>query len=363
MGYALCVLLRGFYSFVIKRVIYLVIVLFATLVITVGLLAPTFEKVLTGIITDRCTEEVNMNQKLNTITPEERNALIKSCIDLQVKSQGLDQPWYSPTRLYNTVEKVMILDLGRTSNTYQSSSGTHNIHDVILERLPRTVLLFGSATAIVSAIGIYLGAFVAGREGSIPDKIVSAVTVGSSSFPTWWVGMLMILVFAFSFRIFPAQSLPQTLESDSGYIADLLYHMALPLITLVIIGFGAWAYSVRYFVIHMLGEDFIRAKRIAGIPERKILYSHALKNAAPPIFTSVALSLASSFGGAILVETVFNWPGMGMLYYEAIGNFDVPVIIGLTYVSTVIFVITIFVIDLAYGYFDPRLRVSGEHAG
>ena len=340
----------------------MVIVLFATLIITVGLLAPTFEKVLIGVIKDRCTEDVNRNPKLSGISQAERISIINTCTDAQVRGQELDKPWYSLARLYNTIVKVMTLDLGRTSNTYQSSSGTHDIHDIITERLPRTVLLFGSATAIVSVIGIYLGAYVAGREGSIEDKIVSAVTVASSSFPTWWVGMLMILVFAFSFRIFPAQSLPQTLPSDPWYIPDLLFHMGLPLITLVIIGFGAWAYAVRYFVIHMLGEDFIRAKRTAGIPENKILYSHALRNAAPPIFTTVALSLASSFGGAILVETVFNWPGMGMLYYEAIGNFDIPVIIGLTYVSTLIFVITIFILDLVYGYFDPRLRVAGEHA-
>jgi peptide/nickel transport system permease protein len=138
--------------------------------------------------------------------------------------------------------------------------------------------------------------------------------------------------------------------------------MSLPLLTLVIIGFGSWAYTVRYFVVLVLGEDFIRAKRTAGISERKILYSHALRNAAPPIFTSVALGLASAFGGAVLVETVFNWPGMGMLYYESINNLDIPVLIGLTYISTLIFVITVFIIDLAYGYFDPRLRIT-ENSG
>ena len=352
--------MKAFNKFLIKRAAYLVIVLFATLIITVGLLAPVFDKVLKGIIRDSCTEQINTNHKLVILSPAQRDALINQCVQEGIKNEGLDQPWYSPSRLYNSVEKVMLLDLGRTSNTYASSSGTHDIHDLILERLPRTALLFGSATGIVSVIGIYLGAYVSGREGSISDKIVSALTVGSNSFPTWWAGMIMILVFAFTFRIFPPQSVPQTLPSEPFYIPDLLYHMALPLITLVAIGFGSWAYTVRYFVSHTLGEDFIIAKRTAGIPEKRVLYSHALKNAAPPIFTSVALTLASSFGGAILIETVFNWPGMGMLYYDAIGNFDIPVIVGLTYVSTLIFVVTIFIIDLAYGYFDPRMRVVGE---
>ncbi|HZT35903.1 MAG TPA: ABC transporter permease [Nitrososphaera sp.] len=355
--------MRPFFSFLVKRVIYLFIVLFATLIITIGLLAPFFETVLKSVIADKIRNDVLTNPKYRYLTEAEREALIKTMTSDAVRSMGLDQPWYSPTRLYNTIVSVMSLDLGRTSVTYASSSGTHSVHDLIMERLPRTVLLFGSATIIVSVIGIYLGSFVAGREGSLPDRVVSAVTVLSSSFPTWWVGILMILVFAFVFRIFPAQSIPQTLPSDPRYIPDLLYHMALPLITLVVMGFGVWAYSVRYFVSLMLVEDFIRAKRTAGIPESKILYSHALKNAAPAIFTSVALSLAASFGGAILVETVFDWPGMGLLYIEAIGPpADMPVIIGLTYVSTLIFVITIFAIDLAYGYFDPRLKVSGEKA-
>jgi peptide/nickel transport system permease protein len=134
--------------------------------------------------------------------------------------------------------------------------------------------------------------------------------------------------------------------------------MILPLITLVLVGFGSWAYIVRYFVVGILGEDYIIAKRAAGIPQKKILYSHALKNAAPPIITVVALSLASSFGGAITIEAVFGWPGIGSLYYQAIGFLDIPVIIGLTYISTLIFVFTVFLTDIVYAYFDPRVKVA-----
>lgn len=339
---------------------YLIAVLFVTLLVTVALLGPTFDKVLKGIVTDRVTEEANKNPKLISLSQEERNNIIKTQIDQQIRDQGLDEPWFSPKRLYNTLFKVMILDLGKTTNSYQSSSGTSDIQTLIMERLPRTILLFGTSTAIVSAIGIYLGAFIAGREGSIWDKINSGLVVFSNTFPYWWIAMLMIFFFAFSLRIFPAQALPQTLPSDPNYVFDLLYHMTLPLLTLVILGIGTWAYTVRYYVLLVLSKDFIRAKRIAGISERRILYSHALKNAAPPIFTSVALGLTGALGGGILTETVFNWPGMGLLYYEAITNYDIPVIVGLTYLYTLIFVVTVFIIDLAYGYFDPRLRVGGN---
>ena len=106
--------------------------------------------------------------------------------------------------------------------------------------------------------------------------------------------------------------------------------MLLPLLTITFVSFGSWAYIVRYFLINILKEDYISAKRTIGISKKRILYSHALRNAAPPIATSVALSLAASFGGSIIVEAVFDWPGMGKLYYDAIGVLDIPIIIGLT---------------------------------
>jgi peptide/nickel transport system permease protein len=134
--------------------------------------------------------------------------------------------------------------------------------------------------------------------------------------------------------------------------------MILPFITIIIVGFGSWSYIVRYFVKNVLSEDYITSKRAMGISKRKILYSHALKNAAPPILTVIAQSLASSFGGSIIVEAVFDWPGIGKLYYDAIGLSDFPIIIGLTYISTLIFVVAVLIMDLSYALFDPRIKTG-----
>ena len=117
-------------------------------------------------------------------------------------------------------------------------------------------------------------------------------------------------------------------------------------------------YIVKYFIGGILREDFITAKRAMGLPKKRIVYSHALKNAGPPIITAIALSLAGSFGGSIIIEAVFDWPGMGKLYYDAISVMDVPIIIGLTYMFTLIFVITIFVTDIIYAFLDPRVKVG-----
>jgi peptide/nickel transport system permease protein len=334
----------------------MVIVLFATLVLTIALLGPTMDRILLEAIRFYVVEQVNQSD-IRFANAAERQRYIDGQIELQVKTIGLDEPWYAPKRFTNTVLKVMVLDLGK-SNYLTSETGSANVRDIILEKMPKTILLFTTSTLIVTVIGLYLGAFVANRAGSVWDRLNSSFAVFSGSFPTWWVGMLMIFVFAFTYHIFPARATPLTPPSDPAYALDLLYHMLLPLITIVLVAFGSWAYIVRYFVVGILGEDYIAAKRAAGVPENRILYSHALKNAAPPIVTVIALSLASSFGGAITVEAVFGWPGMGSLYYQAIGFLDIPIIIGLTYISTVIFIITVFLTDIIYAYFDPRVKVA-----
>jgi peptide/nickel transport system permease protein len=166
----------------------------------------------------------------------------------------------------------------------------------------------------------------------------------------------MIFVFSFSYNLFPARATPTIAPTEPGYVVALLYHMTLPLITIVLIGFGTWAYLVRNFMVGIMHEDFIFVKKAIGIRQSKIVFGSALKNAAPPIVTVLALSMSGSLGGAIITEAVFDWPGMGRLYFEAINVMDLPVIIGATYVLTAFFLISIFVADLLYGYLDPRIR-------
>jgi len=253
--------------------------------------------------------------------------------------------------------KILILDFGNAT-FLTSDSGSSNVGDILLEKIPRTVLLFTTATIIISIIGIFLGALAGSKVGSVIDRITSMFAVVSSSFPVWWIGMLMIFLFAFTYHIFPARATPSILPTEPDYIIALLYHMTLPLITIVMIGFGAWAYLVRNFMVGTLQEDFITAKKAIGIDKKKIIYKHALKNAAPPIVTILALSLSGSLGGAIITEAVFDWPGMGRLYFEAISVMDLPIIIDATYVLTVLFLISILVADLLYGYFDPRVKTE-----
>lgn len=332
-------------------------VLMATLLITVALVGSNMDSIMKQNISIDVRQQITNNKALlsHFKNPEELDGYIRAQINNRITSLGLDKPWYNPQRLGLSLYGILTLDFGH-AKFLTSDTGSSDVKDIILEKLPRTVLLFTTATVITSLIGILLGSVAAGRVHTKIDKITSASAVLSSSFPVWWVGIIMIFLFAFVYPVFPARATPEISATDPGYLPSLLYHMSLPLMTLVLIGFGSWAYLVRNFLVGVLQEDFIAAKKTMGIDEKKILYRHALRNAAPPIVTVLALSLSGSLGGAIITEAVFDWPGMGRLYYDAISVLDLPVIIGATYVLTVFFLASIFVADVLYGYFDPRVR-------
>ncbi len=332
-------------------------VLMVTLLLTVALVGSNMDVILKQGIIYQVRSEITENSSIveSFDSVKEFEEFVQAQIDQRIKALGLDNPWYSPQRIGFTMYKILILDFGNAT-FLTSDSGSSNVGEILLEKIPRTVLLFTTATIIISMIGIFLGALSSSKVGSVVDRLTSTFAVISSSFPVWWIGMLMIFLFAFTYHIFPARATPSMLPSEPGYVVALLYHMALPLITIVIIGFGSWAYLVRNFMVGTMQEDFITAKKAIGIKKNKIIYRHALKNAAPPIVTILALSLSGSLGGAIITEAVFDWPGMGRLYFEAISVMDLPIIIGATYVLTVLFLISIFIADLLYGYFDPRVK-------
>lgn len=345
--------------YVATRLVTMFGVLMITLLITIALVGSNMDTILKQGIIFQVRAEVAENRAIadSFSSVEEFENFVQNQIDQKTKLLNLDEPWFSPQRLGITMYKILLLDFGHAT-FLTSDSGSSDVKDIIFEKLPRTILLFTTATIVISIIGIFLGALSGSKVGSIIDRITSSFAIISSSFPVWWIGMLMIFLFSFTYQIFPARATPDIPSSDPGYIGSLLYHMALPLITIVLIGFGSWAYLVRNFMVGIMQEDFITAKKTIGINQKKIIYRHALKNAAPPIVTILALSLSGSLGGAIITEAVFDWPGMGRLYFEAITVMDLPVIVGSTYILTIFFLVSIFIADLLYGYFDPRVRTG-----
>lgn len=334
-------------------------VLAAALLITIVLVGSGMDIILERGVEHQIRTEIATDPSIvgSFSSPAELDAYIVSRIDLRTLELGLDKPWWSAERIAQSMYKILTLDFGRAT-FLSSDTGSSDVADILAERLPKTILLFTTATVIILLIGVLLGAIASSRAGSMVDRITSAFAIISSSFPVWWVGLLMIFAFSFAWSIFPSRATPDVDADDPAYIGSLLYHMTLPLLTIVLIGFGSWSYLVRNFMVGVLQEDFIAAKRAIGIRPRKIIYSHALRNAAPPIVTVMALSLSGSLGGAIITEAVFNWPGMGRLYFEAVTVMDLPVIIGATYVLTVFFLASVFIADMLYVHFDPRTKTQ-----
>ncbi|RKX77648.1 MAG: ABC transporter permease [Spirochaetes bacterium] len=271
-------------------------------------------------------------------------------------SYGLDRPWFA--RMPGMVARVFKLDLGE-AHTLRSSDGSNRVADIVLERIPATMLLLTSAMVITAGIGILIGVKLATHPGSPLDRVVSGFSAVSFALPTWWVGILLILIFSFRLGILPTGGMYSVPPPDGGFarFMDLLYHALLPIFTLVLASLGPYVYVIRTMTLNIAQAEHVTIARAKGLSERTVSGRHILRVAAPPIVTSLILGLAGTLGGSILVETVFNWRGMGRLYYEAIaGTPDEMVIVALTFIYTLIYILARMVLEVLYVILDPRVR-------
>lgn len=352
------------FLYLLKKISILILVLIITLLITIFLLGSTIDKIMVDNIrlqiTNSIFDSISENQRLNQLQdPQERQSIIDKQISIQIKSLGLDEPWYSPKKISNSLIQIITLNLGN-SRFFTTYDGSNSVNELIIEKLPNTILLFTSSSITVVAIGVVIGSYLAKREGKISDRLVAGLASASQSVPPWWFAMIMIVLFSFLLQIFPARSTPLISPDTPGYFIDLLYHMTLPFITMVILGFASSVYYVKYIVLRIIDEDYIKVLGIIGLPSRKILLQHALKNAGPQLTTMLGLGLTATLGGSILIEEIFDWPGMGNLFYNAIIQNDSPLIIGLVYFFTLLYLVTRLVLDLTLSFLDPRIRTGDE---
>ena len=269
---------------------------------------------------------------------------------------GLDTPWYY--RLPWDIVRVMRLDLGE-AQTLRSFEGSSRISDIILERIPNTAILMLTNFFFVTVIGIGAGAWLATKAGSKTDRVVSIFSIGSYAMPVWWLGIIVILVFSVKLQILPSGGMHDTPPPDGTWVRffDLLKHAVSPVLSLVLVGAGAYLYTIRTMTLKIAQEDFVTLARAKGFSETRVRWRYILRPAAPPILTGLVLGLTGSFSGAILTETVFRWPGMGRLYYDAVvGTPDEGLIVALTFIFTLIYLVSRFILDILYLWADPRVR-------
>ncbi len=269
---------------------------------------------------------------------------------------GLDEEWWR--RMPSQIWSVLTLDLGQ-ARSLRTTDGSSSISDIVLERLPKTMILLTTASMITSVIGLIVGVRMSTQVGSRLDRSVAYFAAISFAVPAWWLGILFILIFAFKLDWLPAGGMYSSPppQGDFARILDNLKHAILPVSTLVLVSVGPYIYSVRTMTVTAAQEDHVQLARAKGLSESVVTRRHILRVAAPPIVTGLVLGLAGSLSGSILTETVFNWRGMGRLYYDAIsGTPDEAVIVALTFVFTLIYLLCRFLLDILYVLLDPRVR-------
>ena len=268
---------------------------------------------------------------------------------------GLDQ---SPmTRLATYVWALLHLDLG------YSVTFSRPILDVILERLPNTLLLMGSATALSFGLGSLLGVAAGARPGSFRDRFLSIGSLALYAVPGFWLGLVLTVIFSVQLRWFPSSGIETIASGKSGFARalDIANHLILPVAALGFIYLALYLRMMRAGMAEVWRLDFVLAAKVRGISRRRIVLRHVARNALLPLITMLGLQSASMLGGSVVIETVFSVPGLGRLAQEAVAGRDTPLLLGIILVSAVLVIVINLIVDILYGVLDPRVG-SGEAA-
>lgn len=296
------------------------------------------------------------NPQVARLSQEERKALVDSMIATEVERQGLNRPF--AIRSFGYLANAMTLNLGFAENLV-SDSGSRTVRLIILERLPPTLLLFSGANVILFFGGILGALWLSRRYGSVMDRIIIALAPTSSA-PGWFYGLFLILIFAAILRIFPYGGMvaapPPT--DRFQYFLSLMRHLALPMLAQIISAMFLTIYQWRTFFLIYSSEDYVELARAKGLSDNAIQQRYILRPTLPTIITSFALTLITLWQGAIILETIFNWPGLGRTLFQAVSVIDTPVIVGSTVIYAYLLALTVFLLDFIYALVDPRVKVG-----
>ncbi len=272
----------------------------------------------------------------------------------QLRAQfGLDQPLHVQLWLY--VKGILSLDLGFSHRQQQPVSL------LVMERLPATLLLTGAAFAFAVLAGVTLGTLAAQRVGRWADSVITVLALAFYATPLFWVGLMLVLLFSVWLEWLPSFGM-MTVGADLHGIAlmlDVGKHLLLPALTLGLFYMAVYARLTRATMLEVADQDFVKTARAKGVPEGQVTRRHILRNALLPVITFAGIQAGQLVGGAILVETVFAWPGIGRLAFEALLARDYPVLMGVFFATSVMVVLFNLLTDLLYAVIDPRVEVTG----
>lgn len=262
---------------------------------------------------------------------------------------GLDKP--IPLQYIDWVTRVIRLDFGQ-SLIYHKDAGK-----LILELIPNTLQLAVVALLLQLLIGVPLGVISALKRGTWIDGVIRVFGVAGHAIPAFWLGLILILFFAVQLRLLPSQGM-LTVGHDVWDIPDRLKHILLPAFVLSLTGIADYARILRTETLDVLSQDYVRTAHAKGLPTRRVVFVHALRNALIPVVTALGGILAVLVGGALVIEQVFSWPGLGRFTFQAAIAKDYPVIQAGTMIASALLVVSYILRDIAYAVVDPRIKVQ-----
>ncbi len=274
-------------------------------------------------------------------------------LELQRQKFGLDKPLSGQFAAY--LNQLVHGDLG--ISFWQRRPVT----EVIAERIPATLILVVTALVIAVLLGVALGALAGWKSGTRLDTFILSASLTLYSIPTFALGIILLLVFAYVLSWFPLGGIVTPASGYEGlaYIRDVAWHMFLPCFSIILWYIGEYVLLTRSSMMDVMGQDYIATARGKGLKESRILRSHALRNALLPVVTLTGINVGFAIAGVIEAETVFSWPGVGRLVYDAVLKRDYPLLQGVFLIFAVSVVLANLVIDLIYGFIDPRIKVGG----
>jgi peptide/nickel transport system permease protein len=265
---------------------------------------------------------------------------------------GLDQSAF--VQLWRYLSAAVEFDLG------YSFRNAMPVSSLIAQRLVPTLVLLATSTTLALLIGISAGIVAARYVNRFADTVIMTVALLFYATPLFWIGLLMIVVFSVSLGWLPSGGFEQIGAGLTGFarIRDIAWHVIMPAIALALLDIAIFARLTRASLLETLNQDYIRTARAKGLTEFRVLIRHALRNALLPVVTMAGLQIAALVSGAVVTETVFSWPGLGRLAYEAITNRDYNLLLGVLYISATLVVVLNILVDVLYGWLDPRIKVS-----
>jgi peptide/nickel transport system permease protein len=341
-------------------VLFFTVVVGIYLVVLVANMGGYVDEIRKGAIREHVSIAVFADEspEMRDMTAEEKRALIEERVALEVKRQGLDRPFI--IRSFAFLRNAITLDLGFATDMV-SDSGSKLVRLILLERLPPTLLLWGAANITLFFTALFLGLFLSRKYGSVLDRMVIALAPTSAA-PAWFYGLFLILIFAAALRLLPFGGMVDAPppESTPMYALNLIEHLILPASAIVISSIFLQAYNFRTFFLIYSSEDYVEMAKAKGLSDRDIERRYVLRPVLPTIITQFALLLIYVWMGATILETVFNWPGLGRTLFQAIGLYDTPVIVGSQVIFAYLLAVTVFLLDIIYALVDPRVRIGGE---